>query len=148
LKTETRVLLGVTVFFVVIGAAYAIVSNERAGSVMLAASAAMGLLASGSIWALSRHAPERAEDRADATTADGAGPVGVFALESVWPFVVGLGATVMMSGFAFGSWLVLIGAGAFVFGLVGFVAESRNAEVPDDQKRQSAPAPSSGTSST
>jgi hypothetical protein len=129
-KAETRVLLGITIFFVVIGTAYALVSNERAGSVMLAASAGMGLLASGSIWMLSRRSPTRPEDLPDAEPADGAGPVGVFALESIWPFVIGLGATVMMSGLAFGTWLFLIGAGVLAIGLVRFVGESHRRPGP------------------
>lgn len=134
MKTEARVFLGVTVFFVVIGVVYWFVSYERAGAVMLAASASMGLLAGGSIWFLAHHAPIRVEDRVDATMADGAGPVGIFPLHSVWPFAVGLSATLLASGFAFGLWLVLVGAGGLVLSLVGLVREVR-----DDTRRARRP---------
>ena len=134
MKTEARVFLGVTAFFVVIGIVYWFVSYEEAGAVMLAASAVMGLLAGTSIWLLSRHAPERSEDRSDATIAEGAGPVAAFPLSSVWPFAVGLGATVMASGFAFGGWLVVIGAGLFALSIAGYVREARNAVVSDEQR--------------
>ncbi len=145
MRTETRVLLGVTAFFVVIGVIYGVVTDEKAGQVMLTACALMGLLASGSIWLLSRHAPERAEDRDDATVADGAGVLDAFPTRSVWPFAVGLSATVMASGLAIGSWLVLIGAGAFLIAIVCFVAESRNAVLPSE--RSSGAQPSTDTSS-
>ncbi len=134
MKTEARVFLGVTVFFVVIGIAYWFVSYEEAGSVMLAASAVMGLMAGTSIWLLARHAPERFEDRSDATIAEGAGPVALFPVSSIWPFAVGLGATVMASGFAFGGWLVVIGAGVFGLSIAGYVHEARSSTVSDERR--------------
>jgi hypothetical protein len=132
-KTEARVFLGVTAFFVVIGVVYWFVSYEEAGAVMLAASATMGLVAGGSIWLLSRNAPVRTEDRDDATIAQGAGPVDVFPLHSVWPFAVGLSAALFASGFAFGVWLVLIGGGALAISLIGLVHEVRNETLPSER---------------
>ncbi|MEP6622927.1 MAG: cytochrome c oxidase subunit 4 [Acidimicrobiia bacterium] len=132
MKNEARVFFAVAAFFVVIGTAYWLVSYEQAGSVMLAASAAMGLVTGGSIWLLARHAPPRTEDLPDASIADGDGPVDVFPLHSVWPFAVGLSATVMASGFAFGAWLVVIGAAALFLALAGFVRETRNSTVPGE----------------
>jgi hypothetical protein len=126
MRDETRVFLGVTAFFVVIGIVYWFTSYEEAGAVMLAASALMGFVAGGSIWLLSRRAPTRPEDREDATLADGAGPVGIFATQSIWPFAVGLSAAVFASGFAFGVWLVMVGGAAFVLSILGYVLEARN----------------------
>ena len=133
MRTEAAVFLGVTAFFVVIGVIYWFASYEEAGAVMLAASAIMGLVAGGSIWFLSRHAPVRAEDRDDATILDGAGPVDVFPLHSVWPFAVGLSAALFASGFAFGLWLVLIGGGALAISLIGYVREVRNETLPSER---------------
>jgi uncharacterized membrane protein YedE/YeeE len=132
-KAEARVFLGITAFFVLIGVVYWFVSYEEAGAVMLAASALMGLVAGGSIWFLSRHAPTRTEDRDDATIADGAGPVDVFPLHSVWPFAVGLSAALFASGFAFGFWLVLVGGGALGISLIGYVREVRNETLPSER---------------
>ena len=70
----------------------------------------MGVIAGGAILLLSRGAPARPEDDPDATLAEGAGTVDVFPTQSIWPFAVGLSAAVAASGFAFGAWLVLIGA--------------------------------------
>ena len=137
MKTEARVFLGVTAFFVVIGVIYWFVSYEEAGAVMLAASAVMGLVAGGSIWFLSRHAPVRSEDRDDATIADGAGPVDVFPLHSIWPFAIGLSAALFASGFAFGTWLVMIGGGALGVSLIGFVREVRNETLPSERVEHS-----------
>ena len=112
-RTEAAVFLGVTAFFVVIGVIYWFASYEDAGAVMLAASAVDGRRRRRlDLAPVARHAPVRAEDRDDATIADGAGPVDVFPPQSVWPFAVGLSAALFASGFAFGLWLVLIGGGA------------------------------------
>ncbi len=132
MRTEARVFLGVTVFFVIIGLIYWFTSYEDAGSVMLAASAVMGVVAGGAIMVLSRGAPTRAEDDPDATIAQGAGPVDVFPTQSIWPFAVGLSAAVTASGFAFGAWLVLVGAGALVVTLICWILEARREHLPGE----------------
>lgn len=133
MKAEARVFLGITAFFVVIGVIYWLASYEEAGAVMLAFSATMGLVAGGSIWFLSRHSPTRTEDRDDATIAEGAGPVDVFPLHSVWPFAVGLSAALFASGFAFGVWLVMVGGGALLLSVIGYVREVRNETLPSER---------------
>jgi hypothetical protein len=132
MRTEGRVFLGVTAFFVVIGLVYWFTSYEDAGSVMLAASAGMGVIAGGAILLLSRRAPLRAEDDPDATLAEGAGAVDVFPTQSVWPFAVGLSGAVAASGFAFGAWLVIIGTGALAVSLICWILEARRERVPGD----------------
>src|SRR5262245_52653450 len=63
MRTESRIFLGVTSFFVVIGTLYWFLSYEDAGAVMLAASACLGLLAGGYLFLQSRRFPLRPEDR-------------------------------------------------------------------------------------
>ncbi|HXY93260.1 MAG TPA: cytochrome c oxidase subunit 4 [Acidimicrobiia bacterium] len=130
MQNEARVFLGVTVFFVVIGLVYWFTSYEDAGSVMLAACAGMGIVAGGAILFLSRNAPPRAEDDPNATVDEGAGVVDVFPKHSIWPFAVGLSATVMASGFAFGPWLVAIGGGSFAVTTTCWILEARRGHVP------------------
>jgi cytochrome c oxidase subunit IV len=146
MRTEARVFLGVTVFFVVIGLIYWFTSYEDAGSVMLGASAVMGVVAGGAIMVLSRGAPTRAEDDPDATIAEGAGPVDVFPTQSIWPFAVGLSAAVAASGFAFGAWLVLIGSGALTVTLICWILEARREHLPGEPSAHDDE--SSSTSST
>jgi hypothetical protein len=141
MRDEVRVFFGVTAFFVVIGIVYWFTSYETAGSVMLAASALMGLVAGGSIWGLSRKTAPRVEDRSDASIADGAGPVGIFPLQSIWPFAVGLSAAVFASGFAFGVWLVMVGGAAFVLSIFGYIAEARRDTLPSERAEADVDAP-------
>jgi hypothetical protein len=133
MRDEARVYVGLAAFFIVIGVVYWFTSYEDAGSVMLAASALMGLVAGGSIWFLSRYAPARPEDDANATMADGAGGIGVFPTQSIWPFAVGLSAALFASGFAFGIWLVMAGGAGFVLALLGYIAEARRETLPSER---------------
>ena len=125
MKVESLFYLGVTAFFVVIGAIYWFTSYEDAGTTMLVASALLGLLAGGYLFLQARKFPPRPEDRADATLEEGAGPVDEFPAPSIWPFVFGLGAVVFATGFVFGIWVILPGAALLGLGVVGLIRQSR-----------------------
>lgn len=125
MKVESLFYLGVTGFFVVIGAIYWFTSYEDAGTTMLVASALLGLLAGGYLFLQSRKYPPRPEDRPDATLAEGAGPVDEFPAPSIWPFVFAFGAVVFATGFVFGIWVVLGGAAVLGLGVVGMIRQSR-----------------------
>ena len=127
MKIESRVFLGFTAFFAVIGLLYWFTSYEDAGSVLLAGAALLGLLLGGFLYLLARHMRSRPSDRTDATIADGAGDVGEFPAPTVWPFVFGLGATVLATGTVFGAYVVVGGLLVLVAGLVGMVRQSRGA---------------------
>jgi Cytochrome c oxidase subunit IV len=132
-KVESFFYLGVTAFFVVIGAIYWFTSYEDAGTTMLAASSLLGLLAGGYLLLQARKFPPRPEDRPDATLADGAGPVDSFPAPSIWPFVFGLGAVVFATGFIFGIWVVLPGAAILGLGVIGMIRQSRGTEAANQE---------------
>ncbi len=134
MKTESFFYLGVTAFFIVIGTIYWFTSYEDAGTTMLVASSLLGLVAGGYLLFQARKFPPRPEDRADATLADGAGPVDEFPGSTIWPFVFGLGAVIFATGFVFGVWVILAGAVVFVLGLVGLIRQSRDT-TPTGQDR-------------
>jgi hypothetical protein len=125
MRTESRIFLGVTSFFVVIGTLYWFLSYEDAGAVMLAASACLGLLAGGYLFLQSRRYPLRPEDREEATVAEGAGPVDEFPTSSIWPIGIAFGSTMLATGLVFGLAVVLLGGGLFLISSIGMVLESR-----------------------
>jgi hypothetical protein len=133
-KVESFFYLGVTAFFVVIGAIYWFTSYEDAGTTMLAASSLLGLLAGGYLLSQTRKFPPRPEDRPDATLADGAGPVDSFPAPSIWPFVFGLGAVVFATGLIFGIWVVLPGAAILGLGVIGMIRQSRGTQAADQER--------------
>jgi hypothetical protein len=133
-KVESFFYLGVTAFFVVIGAIYWFTSYEDAGTTMLVASALLGLLAGGYLLVQARKFPPRPEDRPDATLAEGAGPVDSFPAPSIWPFVFGLGAVVFATGLIFGVWVVLPGAAVLGLGVIGMIRQSRRTQTEDPER--------------
>jgi hypothetical protein len=83
----------------------------------------------------------RAEDRFDATYADGEGEVGYFPAASIWPVGAGLGMIFATVGLIFGLWWLIIG-GIFFFGsVIGWISESEAAtEVPETAAEEDAAA--------
>jgi len=139
-KTEAIFLIGVGIFFGAIGAIYWFISYEDGGGMMLLGSCLLGLLPGlyyfywhrrfhGSryfYWGRLDHvAGERPEDHPDAAIEDGAGVVDSFPGSSIWPFVLGMGAFLLVLSLVFGVWLLPLGVGLILTALIGVTAESR-----------------------
>ena len=67
----------------------------------------------------------RPEDRSDATIAEGAGVINSFPGSSIWPFVLGMGALLLVMTFIFGVWFVPPAISLIVIAIIGVTAESR-----------------------
>ncbi len=125
MKVEAWFLVGLAVFFGLVGAVYWFLSYEDAGSVMLAGTALLGLLPGGYYLWWSRRMSPRPEDRSDATIASGASVIGAFPSTSLWPFVAGLGFALVALALIFGLWTALPGFSLVFTAMVGFIRESR-----------------------
>jgi len=134
MKVESLFFLGVTSFFILIGAIYWFTSYEDAGTTMLAASSLLGLLAGGYLFLQSRKYPPRPQDRSDASLEEGAGPVDEFPAPSIWPFVFALGSVIFATGFIFGVWVVVGGAAVLGLGIVGMIRQSRGRATADQER--------------
>ncbi|MDA8400632.1 MAG: cytochrome c oxidase subunit 4 [Actinomycetota bacterium] len=125
MKVEAWFLVGLAVFFGLVGTVYWFLSYEDAGSVMLAGTALLGLLPGGYYLWWSRRMSPRPEDRSDATIASGASVIGAFPSTSLWPFVAGLGFALVALALIFGLWTALPGFSLVFTAMVGFIRESR-----------------------
>lgn len=125
MKVEARVLIVIGVFFAIVGLVYWFWSLEQGGTAMLAGSAALGIVPGGYYLWWSRRMKPRAEDRKDATVAEGAGVIGAFPSSSVWPFVLGLAASLVALSLVFGFWTAAVGFVLAIFAVAGYVVESR-----------------------
>jgi hypothetical protein len=63
------------------------------------------------------------EDRLDAEIAEGAGELGFYSPHSWWPLPVALSSMVTALSLLVGWWMTLIGVGALVISIIGFVTE-------------------------
>jgi hypothetical protein len=145
-KVESLLLIIIGVFFGFIGVVYwvwgdyAFHLGDQAGSVMLAGTFLLGVVPGlyylfwhrrfdghkFFFWGrLDRKVGQRPEDRSDATIAEGAGTIDSFPGSSVWPFVLGGGAMLLVNGLVFGWWIAIPGIMLILIALVGVTAESR-----------------------
>jgi hypothetical protein len=122
---EALVLLGVAIFFGIVGAVYWFTSYEDGGTMMLVGTCLLGLLPGSYYLWWHRRIGDRPEDRSDATVEDGEGQIATFPNSSIWPFVLGMGAFMLVLAFAFGSCFFFPAVGLMLTALVGVTAESR-----------------------
>lgn len=126
MKVEALLLLGVGLFFGVVGLIYWFTSYEDAGFLMLIGTCLLGLLPGSYYYFWHRRmGNRRPEDRSDASMEEGAGTVESFPHSSIWPFIFGMGAFTFLLAFAFGVWLALPGIVIILTAVLGFTAESR-----------------------
>ena len=125
MKIEALFLIGVGIFFGIVGAVYWFTSYEDGGTMMLVGTCLLGLVPGSYYMFWHRKMGNRLEDRQDATIEEGAGVISAFPGSSIWPFVLGMGAFMTVLAFAFGIWFIFPAFGLIVTALVGVTAESR-----------------------
>jgi hypothetical protein len=132
-RTESRIYLGVGSFFVVTLLIYFFWSHESTGSVLLLASAGLGILPGLYIGWWSRRMQPRAEDTAEVEPKDITGVVGTFPENTIFPFTLGFGVWMVGLAFVFGLWFAIIGFG-FVFGAaIGATMQSKRASLAEPE---------------
>ena len=132
MKTNAKLFLLLTAFYLVDAAAYGIWSYIASGSrhqIEVIGTAAIGMLVflSGFIFFYvnntARHTGVLPEDRMDANTEDGDAEVGFFAPWSWWPFALGLFASIVFASLAVGWWLTFVSVPLALVALIGLVFE-------------------------
>lgn len=125
MKIEARLLMGVAIFFAIIGIVYWFWSSEQSGTAMLTGTVLLGLVpGSYYLWWAHRMKP-RPEDRDDATLKEGAGVIGAFPGSTIWPFVMGMSLFLAALGGVFGFWLLAPAIAGIFLAAVGYTVESR-----------------------
>jgi hypothetical protein len=123
MKIEGWLFMSGTAFFALIAAIYWLLAEEPAGTTALALTAGLAFLVGFYLLFTARRIDPRPEDRVDAEIEEAAGDLGFFSPHSWWPLPTAAGAAVTALGLVFGRWLVMIGVGILVFGVIGLVFE-------------------------
>jgi hypothetical protein len=124
-RIEALLLIGIAVFFGIIGGIYWFWSYEQGGTMMLVGTTLLGLLPGAYYLWWSRRMKPRPEDRTTASIEEGSGVIGSFPNSSIWPFVLGMGLFLVVLSMVFGLWLLAPGFALVLSALIGVTVESR-----------------------
>lgn len=119
---QIRMFVGIGTVVSVMAAIYAASAYEDAGTVMLVLAAGLSFTC-GIYLYLQFRASTPAPGAAPSTAA---GHEAMYLPHaSIWPFWIGVGAFLISNGLLLGTWFLVPGVVVLVFGLVGFIRQSR-----------------------
>ncbi len=123
MKIEAYIFLALTGFFAVITPVYWILSRDPTGTAALILAFFLALMVAGYLALLSRRLDPRPEDKNLGEIAEGAGELGFFPPQSIWPLYVALCFTLVCLGPVFGWWLSILGFGLGGIAITGLLYE-------------------------
>lgn len=124
MKAMQRLFLGLTIFYFFISIVYWQVGGEPLGIIALGLSGGLAGLIDFYLWySMKQQGGVLPEDNLEGEIADSAGDLGFYSPHSWWPLPVALSAMACGLGLIVGWWLTLIGVGALLVSVIGFVTE-------------------------
>ncbi|MCW2812240.1 MAG: ctaF [Friedmanniella sp.] len=121
MKVESWVFLAIAVFCLPVTPVYYLMSKDLTGTFALMLTFFLALMVGGYLALVSRRMDPRAEDRKLGEIAEGAGELGFFPPQSIWPLFVALTFVLVCLGPVFGWWLTILGFGAGGISLTGLL---------------------------
>lgn len=111
-------------FYALITAVYAKLSNEIVGSLALLLSTLLAILLGFYFWFIDRRtAGFLPEDNLEGEISDRAGELGFFSPHSWWPFILGFFMTLAGLGVLLGWWLTIMAVAGLLISIFGFVMQ-------------------------
>ncbi|MCW2680093.1 MAG: hypothetical protein JWM62_1494 [Frankiales bacterium] len=123
MKIEGYLFGFIALFLVPVTAVYWVLSEDPAGTTLLALSIGLAFMVGYYLLFTARRMEARPEDRPDAEISEGSGEVGFFPPHSWWPIAMAAAFVVTCLGLIIGPFLVLIGALGLVITVLGFQFE-------------------------
>ena len=123
MKVEGYLFAFLAAFLLVVTPIYWVLSQETAGTTMLALSIGLSFMIGYYLLFTARRMEARPEDRPDADVSEGAGEVGFFPPHSWWPIALAGAFSITMIGLVIGPFLALIGFGFLAFAALGMLFE-------------------------
>jgi hypothetical protein len=123
MKVEGYLFAFLAAFLLVVTPIYWFLSQETAGTTMLALSIGLSFMIGYYLLFTARRMEARPEDRPDADISEGAGEVGFFPPHSWWPIALAGSFAITMIGLVIGPFLALIGFGLLAFSALGLLFE-------------------------
>lgn len=121
MKVEAWIFTILTVFFLIVTPSYWLVTHETTGTAALTLTFFLSLMITGYLTIISRRIDARPEDKQEGEIVEGAGEVGFFSPQSIWPLLCALTLAIVMVGLVLGWWMVIIGGALGVAALTGLI---------------------------
>ena len=124
MKFSWRMFIGIGVFYALITAVYAKLSNEIVGSLALLLSTLLAILLGFYFWFIDRRTDGfLPEDNLEGEISDRAGDLGFFSPHSWWPLILGFFMTLAGLGVLLGWWLTIMAVAGLLISIFGFVMQ-------------------------
>lgn len=124
MKPERLVFWFIAVFFAVVAPIYWFMSGEVAGTFALGFAGILGAMIAVYLGIAARGFDARPEDRRDGEIYEGAGEVGFFPPQSMWPIVCAAVVALIFVGPGVEQlWITLVGFGIGIWAVSGWVLE-------------------------
>jgi hypothetical protein len=120
-KAEGWLFAGMSLYFTGAASVYWAFSTEPAGTAALTVAALMSALVAFFFFVQYVKRGPRAQDRAEAETAETAGPLAFFPPSSLWPFALAAGLALAALGVVYALWIFLLGFGLLCAAVFGFL---------------------------
>lgn len=124
MKIEANIFWGLVAFNGIVAGIYGYLSEwEPVGTTALALSAGLAILVAFYLSFTGKRIGPRPEDRLDGEIHEAAGEIGFFSPHSWWPLPLAASFSIVLLGFVFGWWIVMVGVALLFLSTVGFVFE-------------------------
>jgi hypothetical protein len=124
MKANWKLFTGLAVFYAIMAVVYYEVGGETVGITGMILAACLAGMVGFYVWFTQKRIGfDIPSDDLQGEIADDAGELGFYSPHSWWPLPVALSACAMGLGVIIGWWLTLIGVGAILISILGFVTE-------------------------
>ncbi|MCW2803751.1 MAG: hypothetical protein QOF52_2868 [Propionibacteriaceae bacterium] len=115
MKAEAWIFGALTIFLVPVTPIYWLLSKDPTGTAALILTFFLTLMITGYLGLIAHRIDPRPEDKKDGEIAEGAGELGFFPPQSIWPLFCAMTMALIALGPVFGWWLTILG---FAIGVV------------------------------
>jgi hypothetical protein len=124
MKANWKLFTGLAIFYTIMAFVYYWVGGETVGITGMILAACLAAMVGFYVWFTQKRIGfDIPSDDLEGEIADDAGELGFYSPHSWWPLPVALSSCVTGLGLIIGWWLVLIGVGALLISIIGFVTE-------------------------
>jgi hypothetical protein len=122
-KVEAWIFGSLVIFCALVTPVYWFMSKDATGTTALILTGLLVLMIAAYLGLVARRIDPRPEDKKEGEIAEGAGELGFFPPQSIWPLFCGLTFVLVVLGPVFGWWLMVLGFGFGALALTGLVYE-------------------------